>query len=137
MFEMGTQTHECADHVQNNGIYFWKFSPLLASWFSSCMVQEQWMFMPWLGSVDQFVHLHLSSNVEHIYSWALALSVVTHISSWGTHGMLNHRPVQDNENCGYETYLSHPIPHTGYSKILNRKHHFYFLFIIEDMSFQA
>lgn len=51
--------------------------------------------------------------------------------------MLNHRPVQDNENCGYETYLSHHIPHTGYSKILNRTHHFYFLSCMEDMSFQA
>lgn len=93
--------------------------------------------MPWLGSIDQFVHLHLGSNFEYVYSQALALSVVTHISSRGTHGMLTHRPVQDNENCGYETYLSHHIPLTGYSKIFNRTHHFYFLSSMEDMSFQA
>lgn len=47
--------------------------------------------------------------------------------------MLTHRPVQDNEDCGYETYPSHHIPLTGYSKIRNRTHHFYFLSGLENM----
>lgn len=63
--------------------------------------------------------------------------VVIHIISRGTHGMLIHRPMQDDENCGYETCPSHHIPLTGYSEILNRTHHLYFLSGTEKMFFRA
>ena len=68
---------------------------------------------PGLGSIDQCVHPHLSSSFEPVCSRALLLSVVTHIISGGTHGMLTHGPVQDNENCGYDTHPSHHIPLTA------------------------
>lgn len=60
---------------------------------------------PGLGNIGEFVHHHLSPTSNPSIPELLFLSMVTHIISGGAHGMLTHRPMQDNENCGYDNAL--------------------------------